>query len=105
MHLRMGEIRKPSGMIQVQIGQNNVPNIACLESQLFNLADRRFALKKFRTKHLLEPGGDITTEIGDFLEPKAGVDKNQTLVGFYEKTMADQKRRRAVDQLSTEGAE
>lgn len=85
MDFGMGKVGKSADVVEVHVGEENVLYIFGLVAQLFDAIDRRFVwverhdgddLEKFR-----HPGW-----VGIIIEAEAGVYKNQSLIGFNQKT-------------------
>ena len=113
MHRRVGEILQPAGMIEVEMGQNDMPYVAGVMAQRLDLADRGLLLTQTDVQHRAPRQGDAgigtSMRVRDVLQAITGVDQHQPVViGFDQQAMAHQMPQQpmaaSVEQRAAQGA-
>lgn len=59
VHLSLRKVRESPGVVDIQVGQNNVTNVARFESHANDLADCRFFRVQARAFHKLRTSGNL----------------------------------------------
>ena len=90
MDARSGEIGQPSGMIEVEMGQNNVPHILGFVSQPGDPGQRRRCGITIRMGEEPEPGTKTAVRIGDILRSQSGIHEDETFIALDQQTMTDE---------------
>ena len=91
VHLRLPEIRNSTGMIPIEVRQQDVPDIAGLITQSFDLPDGRLGRIEPR-RCLPNPFAPKPQRLRDVIEPDAGIDKCKTVVGLDQQTVTNHPR-------------
>jgi hypothetical protein len=91
MHFRLGEIRNSAGMIPVEMREQEMSHVIRRETQRLHLLERRLGRVEPR-RGLPDPAAAEAVRLRDIVEPKAGVDKSETVVGLDQQTVANHPR-------------
>jgi hypothetical protein len=88
MNLRPGKIRQPSGMIEIEMGDNDMPDVIRTKSEFLYLFNRSFRNIQLGSDEI---ANDKPQWAGmrQILQSQAGIDKNQIVPGLDQQTMAD----------------
>jgi len=90
MYLGLGEIRHATGMVEIEMGRNDVAYVAGLKTQRLDLGDRGEAAVPFDIHQGQERGGQALSGFMHIIEAETGIDQDQAVVRFNEKGVADQ---------------
>jgi len=91
VHPRLPEIRNATGMIPIEMRQQDVPHVAGLITQSFDLLDGRLGRIEPRCC-LPDPFAPKPQRLCDVIEPDAGIDKCKTVVGLDQQTVTNHPR-------------
>ena len=83
VNLSIGEVREASGMIEVQVGHDNVPHLLKRIAEAGDLPDCG-TLRVIDNTEGEPEEPDHAGGIGIIVEAKPGIDEHGTLVGFHE---------------------
>src|SRR5580704_16355770 len=103
MHGRPREIGKTAGVIKVQMGRYDVADVGHAETQIRNLAKRRLGNLEPRAGRGAEQESK-PLRIGDVLDAKPAVDKNEPLFALDQQAVAAHRRRRPWTARASEQA-
>ncbi len=88
VHPRLPEIRNATGMIPIEVREQEVPHIAGLITQSFDLLDRRLGRIEPRCC-LPDPFAPKPQRLRDIIEPNTGIDQCKTVVGLDQQTVTN----------------
>lgn len=91
VHLRPREIRNATGMIPIEMRQQDVPHIAGPITQSFDLPDCRLGQIEPR-RCLPDPFAPKPQRLRDVVEPDPGIDQCKTVVGLDQQTVTNHPR-------------
>jgi hypothetical protein len=91
VHLRARKVRNSTGMVAVEMRQQDVPHIAGLITQSFDLLDGRLGRIEPR-RCLPDPFAPKPQRLRDIIESDAGIDKRKTVVGLDQQTVTNHPR-------------
>jgi hypothetical protein len=82
------EIRDPADVVEVEMRRDDMTDVFGSEAETFDLSYRGLVAVERRPEQ--EPRRPQSARrIGDVIDAEAGVDENQTVVGFDEQDVAD----------------
>ena len=87
MHRRRREIRQAAGVIEVEMGRDDVAHVAHPEAEVGDLPQRRLGDPEPRPGRRPEQPAE-PPRIGDVLDPEPAVDEDEPVVAFDEKAVA-----------------
>jgi hypothetical protein len=83
----VGEIADPSGVVEVEMGRHDVPNIARAEAHIRDLPERRLRDVEPWPHHRVEEESE-PPRLVDILDPEPGVDQDQSVVALDQEAVA-----------------
>lgn len=89
MDPRFGKILDTAGMIEIEMGQDYVADVAGRKAEPLDLAQRGIVFAKPRVQHQDRPGDRQTPArlARHVLQPVAGIDQNEAGIGFEQQGM------------------
>lgn len=97
MDHRLGKVGQTAGMVEIQMGQHNMPNVFGSEAQLPDLGQRRIPLLEL---DIVEYGKKTTQPpmgMKNIAGAKTGVNQHQpVIIRFDQQAVADQARRQPL---------
>jgi hypothetical protein len=83
------KVGQAPGMIDVQMGRNDVPDILALESQPLQLSHSRLLGIEDRPDHMTKGGVQTFGWVRDVFQSQAGIDEHDAIIRLDGETMAD----------------
>jgi hypothetical protein len=87
MYLSVREVRQAAGMVKVQMGHDDVPDVFGGAAEASDLADGG-ALRGIVTAEVESEEADLGRRVGIVMQPEAGVYQHRAMIGVYEQTGA-----------------
>ena len=90
VHAGLRKVGEPSGVIEVEVGQNDVADLLRFTSEGLDLSCQPFPLEKTGTGEEHEAATEPADRVDEVLFSEGGVDQNETSWMFDEKAVTDQ---------------
>ena len=87
MHLGLGEVGQPAGMVGVEMGDDDPAHVGGAEAERLELPQRRRLGLRLGV-HQAEEGAELA-RVARVLDAEAGIDQNQPLAGLDREAVAD----------------
>ena len=87
MDRSVGEIADPSRVVEVEMGRHDVANVARAEAQIRDLPERRLGDVEAWPHHCVEQESE-PPRLVDILDPKPGIDQDQSVIALDQQAVA-----------------
>lgn len=106
MHRRLREVGQATGVIEIEVGENDVPYITRVVAQRLNLPDRRLLFGELWTQEESARAQHLS-RLPHAAQPVSGVDQHEFGPGLDEQAVVDQAEGHgaAVQMVNAHGAE
>jgi hypothetical protein len=109
VHPGLGEVLQSAGVVEVEVGQDDVAHVLGIEPQPLHLADRGLFLAKAYVEQGMKGAAEARVRLAHILQAVAGVDQHQAVaIGLDQQALADdaseQAFAEAVEDGTAEGA-
>ena len=86
--LGLGEVGQAAGVVEVEVGGDDLADVGGAEAERFELPQRRRPLARLGIHHQAEGAAELTWLAG-VLDPEPGVDEHQPVAGLDRQAVAD----------------
>ena len=83
VHLRGGEVGEAADVVEIQVGEHDVPHVPRIQAQGLYAADRRLALTQCRAQDVAR-GAEATGRVGDVRQPDPRVHQHEAARRLYQ---------------------
>ncbi len=91
VHLGLGEVRQPAGVVDVEMRSDDLADVARIEAERAHLLDRRLGLARLRSEERVEDQPELA-RVAHVVEPEARIDQDEPVGALDEQAVADDLR-------------